>query len=680
MRSTTTQWCSLFFAFAVILGLAFSVVLAQEPTPAPTPKLTTTDCMGCHDGTAAEAGPDDKADMVDPLPAGWQRDGYRANLKRAGVSLTVDLKKMADAVHGTDCLSCHADITKLNHLAKVQAVNCGTCHEEFIEAFYSSGHYLAAKDGDADAPLCADCHGAHEMASPSEEASAVHPANVAKTCGQCHARGKMAIHEDDGPYDDWLESIHAQKKDGKKFNATCSGCHDSHAVGEYTGPIAKKNISRTCGKCHEKISTEFETGIHGTALDAGNMSSPTCTDCHGVHKIKAAGDPESTVYGYKAVVGVCAQCHQAERINSRFAIRSTVESYENSFHGLALKKGDLRSAGCASCHGAHEVLPSSDARSSIHPDNLQATCGKCHPGIGKGVAMGNVHPVLAKDAPTIGEKVQWWVRWAYIMLIPGVLGFMLVHNLIDWLKKVRKHVKRMKAMGEYVRLTLNERAQHILLMSSFTLLVISGFALTFGWKIPGISGPLNETIRAYVHRIAAVMMIGWSVYHAYWAVFTKRGRGYIWAMIPRLKDAYDLVYLMAYNVGLWKTKPKFERFSYIEKMEYLAMLWGTVVMVASGFVLWFEEPMLRFLPLWGVDVAHLVHYMEAILATLAIIIWHFYSVLFNPDVAPMATHWLTGTLTEEEMEHEHAAELEQIKRERLLARQKAASQDGEDMK
>jgi len=288
-------------------------------------------------------------------------------------------------------------------------------------------------------------------------------------------------------------------------------------------------------------------------------------------------------------------------------------------------------------------------------------------GIGQNVTLGKVHPVLSESAGTIGEKVQYWVRWAYLGLIPAVLGFMFFHNFIDWLKKIREHLRRMRAMGVYERLSRVERIQHVVLLISFSTLAVTGFALVFGWKIPWISGELNETIRADLHRAAALAMIGWAMFHFAWAAFTKRGRGYVLGMIPTTKDAYDMVYLIAYNLGVWKQKPKFDRFTYVEKMEYLAMVWGTAVMVLTGFMLWLPRLFLRFLPLWAVDVANIIHYMEAILATLAIIIWHFYSVLINPDVAPMATHWLTGTLTEEEMEHEHSLEWERIKAARRAA-------------
>jgi cytochrome b subunit of formate dehydrogenase len=635
--------------------------------------------MGCHDGMIDTTAPEDRKMMVDAVPPDWKPSGPKSDPKRAGVALKVDLEKMKKSVHGAECLNCHTDIAKLSHAAKLQPANCGSCHGDADAAYKKSAHFQAAGRGNAYAPTCADCHGAHDILNASDPNARTNREKIGPMCGQCHAAGKMPGATDEQSYDQWALSVHAQKKDGKKTNATCSDCHNSHEAAYATGPTAKLSVAATCGKCHKQAQSDFELGIHGTALARGNWSSPTCTDCHGTHNVRAVHDPDAQVYGYKGVENVCGECHKAERINSRFRIRSTTKSYEDSFHGLALAKGDVRAAGCASCHGPHAILPSHDRRSAVHADNLVATCGKCHPGIGAGAAHGKVHPSLSRTAGTIGEKISFWVRWVYLGLIPGVLGFMFLHNLVDWIKKIRVHLQRMRAMGEYERLSRNERLQHILLMVSFSLLVISGFALTFGWKIPGISGELNETIRAYTHRIAALMMIAWAAYHAYWVVMTKRGRRYVIDMMPRLKDAYDMVYQISYNVGVWPEKPKFDRFSYIEKAEYLAMVWGTAVMVGTGLILWFEEPVLRVLPLWAIDVSNIIHYMEAILATLAIIIWHFYSVLFNPDVAPMATHWLTGTLTEEQMEHEHPLELERIKAGQKVREEKRTSQDDENM-
>ena len=129
----------------------------------------------------------------------------------------------------------------------------------------------------------------------------------------------------------------------------------------------------------------------------------------------------------------------------------------------------------------------------------------------------------------------------------------------------------------------------------------------------------------------------------------------------RMQDIRDMVQVLKYNLGISKTKPKFGRFNYIEKSEYWALIWGTVVMTVTGIVLWFENHFMGWFSKTFVDVCNTIHYFEAWLAFLAIIVWHIYYVIFNPDVYPMNFAWLTGYLTEEEMEKEHPLELERIK-------------------
>ena len=110
-----------------------------------------------------------------------------------------------------------------------------------------------------------------------------------------------------------------------------------------------------------------------------------------------------------------------------------------------------------------------------------------------------------------------------------------------------------------------------------------------------------------------------------------------------------------------RSEPRFERFSYIEKSEYWALVWGTILMGATGAILWFDNTFIGLLTKLGWDVARTVHYYEAWLATLAIIVWHLYFVIFNPDVYPMNLAWWKGTLTEREMLEEHPLELERLK-------------------
>ncbi|MBZ0204334.1 MAG: cytochrome b/b6 domain-containing protein [Ignavibacteria bacterium] len=218
---------------------------------------------------------------------------------------------------------------------------------------------------------------------------------------------------------------------------------------------------------------------------------------------------------------------------------------------------------------------------------------------------------------------------------------------------------------EYLRMTFNERIQHFLLLSSFIVLILTGFGLKFPeafWVkwIVFIIGENAFEARGIVHRIAGGVMIVASLYHLYYILFTVRGKQLVRDFWPKKQDITDFKNSMLYLIGKRETRPKFGRFSYIERMEYWAVVWGTIVMGATGTVLWFENIFLKFTTNEGMDIATAVHYYEAILASLAILVWHFYFVFLNPDVYPMNKASFKGFLTREEMEKEHPLELEEI--------------------
>ncbi|HUL32002.1 MAG TPA: cytochrome b/b6 domain-containing protein [Thermodesulfobacteriota bacterium] len=221
-------------------------------------------------------------------------------------------------------------------------------------------------------------------------------------------------------------------------------------------------------------------------------------------------------------------------------------------------------------------------------------------------------------------------------------------------------------MKKYFRLTLNERIQHINLFINFTILVITGFALKYPeafWVSPLTEAPAGMTIRGFLHRLCGVATLTLGGYHLLYCAFTERGRGIIKDMIPGLKDARDFWETLKNN--LYVNRPakelKMGRFNFREKLEYFGLIWGTIVMTVTGFILWYEVEWLNYFPKWTYDMARAIHFYEAVLATLTIIVWHFYSVIFNPDVYPMSWAWITGDLTEHEMNLEHGLELEKIK-------------------
>lgn len=220
---------------------------------------------------------------------------------------------------------------------------------------------------------------------------------------------------------------------------------------------------------------------------------------------------------------------------------------------------------------------------------------------------------------------------------------------------------------KYLRMTLNERIQHFLLLTSFITLVITGFALKYPeaiWVIwfRKLFGENAFELRGIVHRVAAVIMMADSIYHLLYVIFSKRGRKLIVDLWFTKKDLTDLIGTFKYYIGKSNEKPKYGRFSYIEKSEYWALVWGTVVMSVTGFALWFTNIFLPVISSFGMEIATAIHFYEAILASLAIVVWHFYFVIYNPEVYPLNKAFITGYLTREEMEHEHPLELEEIDR------------------
>jgi len=276
--------------------------------------------------------------------------------------------------------------------------------------------------------------------------------------------------------------------------------------------------------------------------------------------------------------------------------------------------------------------------------------------------------------------ILFFVQAFYVMMIVGTIGGMVAHNGLDFLRKLQQDYRRRGGGGASVmgdadtthpaepprfvlRMSVLERWQHSLLAVSFIVLVYTGFALKFPESWPFAWLVALETgyaWRAWVHRGAALVMILACLLHVVYLP-TRRGRAHIVAMLPRLSDVKEVLYNIRYLVGLRSEPPRFDRFSYIEKAEYWAVVWGSVVMVVTGFALWFENATLRLLPLWAVDLATLVHYYEAWLASLAILVWHFYFVIFNPDVYPMNWTWLTGKISEGMLRHEHPREYERLR-------------------
>ncbi len=611
----------------------------------PAAKPTNTDCLACH-------GDSSLTKEVNGKP----------------FSLYVDEKKFQASIHGSmfSCTDCHKDVTTAVHERTPEKPSCASCHADQQAAYARGFHAKAIKGGDRNAATCTDCHGgAHDILPASDPSSKVNHANIPQTCGACH--GQKFVMEKSGlstqTFTSYQESVHGKSvaQNGQSKAAVCTDCHDAHEIlpgTEAKSPIWKFNVPQTCGKCHADVKQEFMASIHGQGIQRGNWLSPVCTDCHGIHSIKAPTDPTSSVAAQALARTTCVRCHESMRLSQEFGISGRrATTYNASYHGLASRLGSTVVANCASCHGVHNILPSSDPASTISKANLVKTCGQCHPGATENFTKGKIHLDVPLSADT-GSKAVRWIRWFYLSMIGAVIGGMLVHNLIIWR---RKAVERRKQQRRIVtRMTRAQRIQHLLLLSSFIVLVITGFALKYpdSWFASLLH--MSEKVRGIIHRVAGCVLIGVGVAHIFYLIAARDGRRLFRDFLPELKDATDVLDNVGHYLGFKAEKPAFKRFNYGEKAEYWALVWGTIVMALTGLSLWFKVQFGHFLPRYWLDIATAIHFYEAILATLAIVVWHMYAVIFDPDVYPMNWAWFDGKMSVEHYEDEHALDGETI--------------------
>ena len=598
----------------------------------------------------------------------------------------------------TSCKNCHGTHNVVSPKVKGSkwsapnlTQSCGNCHKDIKEIYQTSQHSLAFNNNIKGAPNCLTCHKNNIGKISSGKNLAELKLRQEKLCLSCHLNDPTILARtapSAGFLNAYDHSVHGKAiQNGNEKAAGCVDCHTAHGIlrgNNSNSSVFKSNIPLTCSKCHEDIFNEYKQSVHGISSAKGNNDAPVCTNCHGEHNILQTDSPNSPVSYKNVSLQVCSPCHSSVRLSKKYELSGNkFQTFIDSYHGLALKGGSVQVANCGSCHGAHNIKSASDPSSTVYKANLVKTCGKCHPGANKNFTEGKIHVTIEEKE----EPLLYWIATAYITMIIVIIGGMFLHNLIDLFKKTK--IKKLKQRGKiaeehhghalYLRMDLNERIQHITMAVSFILLVITGFMLRFpdSWWVSHIRDLSEDAFiyRSILHRIAAVAMTSISLYHIFYLAFTIRGRQLLKDMLPKYQDFKDALAVAKYNLGFSKSKPKLDRFSYVEKAEYWALIWGTIVMSATGFIMWFDNTFIGMFTKLGYDVARTIHYYEAWLAFLAIVVWHFYFVIFNPDVYPISLAWIKGTITEEEMAEEHALELERIKKQKLIDNQKTDSEN-----
>ncbi|MCK5088081.1 MAG: cytochrome c3 family protein [Melioribacteraceae bacterium] len=573
---------------------------------------------------------------------------------------------LAESVHkDLMCADCHNWVSQniekhQEDLPFAQTADCYLCHNNVAQEHRESIHGISIAEGIEESAQCWDCHGSHQIINVHKEESPVNSDNISFTCGKCHDDEKLVEKFDIPvvcPSKLYASSVHAKVIEEGKDGATCTSCHGAHTIKNLVQPgssISPLEIPNTCGECHQEITEKYKKSMHWIRAQQGVRFAPVCNDCHcehGVSAINSAEFPGDEIRRLQEET--CIQCHQSPMVANRTGLEGgQANQYQDSYHGLAFMRGDTESAMCVDCHGVHEILPSKYPESMVSKENVTNTCRKCHEDATEIFSQSYSHQTLSEEARYVEGIVQNFYFW----LIITVIGGMVLHNLIIFVYEIRRRRRKEKNVITLPRFTKNEVVQHILLLTSFIILAITGFALKYPdsfWAEGLLSLGLSETIRQNTHRVSAVIMIVLSFYHVGYLLFTRRGRDVLKEFIPSLQDLRDVVDNMKYYLRISKKHPHFGQYDYAEKAEYWALIWGTFVMGATGLVLWFPTVVGDWAPIWFIKVNEIIHFYEAILASLAILVWHWFFVIFHPKEYPMSFTWIDGKMSLESFRHHH---------------------------
>jgi len=180
--------------------------------------------------------------------------------------------------------------------------------------------------------------------------------------------------------------------------------------GDAESRVNRQHLAATCGKCHEGIETQYVRGAHGQQVAKGNLRAPVCADCHSAHQIQ----PAQTADWRVGVVRECGTCHT-----------ESLSTYRDTFHGQVTELGYARIATCADCHGAHEMLPTSDPRSPVSAERRLSTCQKCHAGATASFAQFDPH---ANAHDHSRNPMLYYTAQFMQLLLWGVFSFFGVHS------------------------------------------------------------------------------------------------------------------------------------------------------------------------------------------------------------------------------------------------------------
>ena len=538
---------------------------------------------------------------------------------------------------------------------------CMTCHVKTISlpAYNTSVHKSLT---------CTACHIKDESKQKGNAlpgaTSCVFSFLPGNNCQSCH---KTIAKEHE-------TSIH----NAKRLPIACSKCHaDIHTIRSLKND--KVSSAKLCGQCHAHESAYFSS-VHYQALAKGNNDAPGCTDCHGLHAISKI---DNIARGRSFHTQTCLKCHADEKKMAHNKVTTIApETYFESYHGKNMRLGyPERVAGCSDCHGTHNILPAKDPKSTVNPANMAGTCRKCHAGAGNRFAkfIPHAEPNNHRKFPTL-----FWVTIFMNGLLAGTFLFFWIHSIL-WAfrgfveKKQARNAQFFSKSARYAPEHLNIKPKvyrrfstvhivlHLFVVTSFLGLALTGLPLKFNQTAWGkaLMDFYGGTVSAgYIHRICAIITFGYFITALVMSMqflFSKKrsDEGLFKrlfgpdSLFPNLQDFRDIAAMFRWFF-FRGPKPAFDRWTYWEKFDFMAVFWGVAVIGTSGLLLWFPEFFGQFLPGWFFNVATIIHSDEALLAVGFIFTIHFFNTHFRFEKFPMDFVIFNGQVTEEEMVNERS--------------------------
>ena len=634
-------------------------------------------CSDCHRSHKIRRG-SVAAGMSDRVCLGChsKQEVHKVAANGQKISMQVKESDLQNSAHkNIPCVKCHSDINpRLARPCETSGkIDCSACHAQRAKDYHDGVHGQAYLKKNTDAPYCTDCHGKHKVLSQKDIASTVYRANVPGLCAKCHgAKGKSANVSDIEKRNvavDYATSVHGMglQQKGLLPTAICTDCHNSHLILNHQDPNSSthnKNISATCGACHQGIFSKFAKSIHSPTVSQSKEQLPNCKDCHSSHEIKVSAQDKFMT----EVTDQCGKCHQ-----------EMGKTYLDTMHGKAYRLGYLKSAKCSDCHGAHDVLGVNDPNSHVGFNHVVKTCQKCHPDANRRFTGYLTHATHHDKAK---YPILYITFWAMTTLLLVTFGFFGLHTLL-WLPRSFAHMREKRKMETmphhkyYIRrFTTAQRILHLIVILSFLALTLTGMVLKFAgmaWAryVTDLLG--GVAIAGGIHRVAAVVLIALFLYHAYTLIRRKMQYKTPWkeflfgrdSMLPNRQDLKDLAGTVKWFFGMGP-RPQYGHWTYWEKFDYLAVFWGVPVIGLSGLMLWFPEIFTRIFPGWLINVATIIHSDEALLAAGFIFTIHFFNTHLRPEAFPMDKVIFTGLVPLDEYRLDRPRDYARLKEEGKL--------------